>query len=128
MEKVLAFNLDESQMKGMYKICGQMKILLIDVPASQMLKSLKEMTEFKPYKGERLSDNIPSNVISDSTKKETMIVMCSVTDKHVDKILASIRMTGLGIDYKALFTPVNKDWNGVRMLAQMAAEKRAHEK
>ncbi|MDO5402742.1 MAG: DUF3783 domain-containing protein [Eubacteriales bacterium] len=123
MEKVLAFNLGESQIKSLYRICSQMKIMVIEVPESQMSKTLNYMVGLKPYKGEGTA----AEEILKSAAGRSMIVMCGLSDKHIDKILAALRITGLDIDYKAVLTNVNKEWNGVRMFAQMEAEKRAHE-
>lgn len=143
MEKVLAFQLNQNQLDSVYKVCSQMKIVVIAVQQNQMLMPLKQLLEEKAYKGRAniqgsgtghqsigstwIEPDLISKTMDGSRQLQSMIVMCDLSEKHVDRLLAALRMGNVGIDYKAVMTPVNSQWNGMRMLDQMEAEKRSIE-
>lgn len=132
MEKVLAFNLDEIRLNQVYKICSQMKVTVIAVEKSEMMVPLKRLLDKHPYRGNvvgLLAASAEQRTSADAAEQTegSLLVMCELTQKHIDRLLASIRLCNIAIDFKAVLTSVNTEWNGMRMLVEMAAEKRAIE-
>lgn len=113
MEKVIVFNVDADSIKKIYKICAQMKICLIVAQDSQKLDTIDKLLQSPLYKG---------GAVQTGTG-ESLLLMCNLTDKHFDKLISSIRMADIQLDYKAILTPVNRSWNSVKLLAHMAFEK-----
>ena len=46
----------------------------------------------------------------------------------MDKLLLSLRKNRLLIDYKAVLTPTNSQWNVLRLLLELRAERLSFEK
>lgn len=59
---------------------------------------------------------------------ESMVLFCGLTEKQLDKILAALKREGAGIDYKAVLTKENANWNVLRLFAELAREKAAYGK
>lgn len=59
---------------------------------------------------------------------ESMILMCGFSQKQMDKLLAALKRQEVKIDYKAVLTPTNAQWNVLRLFAELAREKAAYGK
>ena len=55
--------------------------------------------------------------------KESLIVFCDVTDKHMDKLLFEMRQKSFDVSFKAVLTDTNRKWNIKQMLVEMRREK-----
>ena len=55
--------------------------------------------------------------------KESLVIFCDVTDKHMDKLLFEIRQKNLDVTFKAVLTDTNKKWNIRQMLVEMRRER-----
>lgn len=57
---------------------------------------------------------------------DEMAVLAGLTSSQVDAFIKALRKNGVGrIDYKAVLTPVNKDWDSVQLYHEI---KKEHEK
>ena len=54
---------------------------------------------------------------------ESLMVMCDVTEKQMNRLLMEFRRREIRIDYKAVLTPTNRDWPVRRMYLEMARER-----
>ena len=134
MEKVLAYNITDETLAAVYKICSQMRIGIIKVGQDEMTTMLQDVLGNKLYKPSGSIANAAAGASAGSCgngtdigePRESMLVMCNLTEKHMDKLLAALRLGGLEIDYKAVLTPTNSKWNGAWMLAQMRLEKQQY--
>ena len=113
MEKVITFNIGGSKLQSIYKICSQMRIGVIVVSKEQEGLTVEELLKNPLYKGGEVA-------VGDGN---SLVLMCELTQKHMDKLLSSIRSSKLEVDYKAILTPTNRKWNSVKLLAHMAFEK-----
>jgi hypothetical protein len=55
--------------------------------------------------------------------KESLVVFCDVTDKHMDKLLFEMRQKSFDVSFKAVLTDTNKKWNIKQMLVEMRRER-----
>jgi len=54
---------------------------------------------------------------------EEMAIMAGFTSMQVDAFIKALRKKGVGrIDYKAILTPYNKDWDSVRLYREIRKE------
>lgn len=113
MEKVITFNIGGSKLQSIYKICSQMRIGVIVVSKEQAGLTVEELLKNPLYKGGKVA-------VGDGN---SLVLMCELTQKHMDKLLASIRSSKFEVDYKAILTPTNRKWNSIKLLAHMAFEK-----
>ena len=55
-------------------------------------------------------------------EKERM-VMAGLTSGQVDRVILALRKAGAGrIDYKAVLTPTNQNWNALKLYEELAGE------
>ena len=68
---------------------------------------------------------IPSDVAGYHSQedKESLVIFCDVTDKHMDRLLFEMRQKNTGVTFKAVLTDANKKWNISQMLVEMRRER-----
>lgn len=134
MEKLLAINLKETELEGIYRICSQLKIMLIPVKNDQMLTPLEMLLGNEAYRPGKtpaittFAPVTPNANVDFAIEEKSLLIMCDLSEKHVDKLLAALRLCQTKVHHKAVLTPINRKWNAMRMLAEMDLERRTYEK
>lgn len=112
MEKILLFNVkDAGKIK---KIASQMHIRTDEADVKDYAQTLECLAGLKPLE--------PDVLFTGAKPEGSMMLMCNVTDKHIDRLLFLISRDNIDIDYKAVLTPVNAKWTVSRMYAHMEME------
>ena len=100
------------------KTASNMRIVCGFINESDADKTLAELAS--GVRGISLSDaaefHSPDN-------KESLVVFCDVTDKHMDKLLFEMRQKSFDVSFKAVLTDTNRKWNIKQMLVEMRREK-----
>lgn len=114
-EKILLYNVKEPQ--DIIKAASNMRIASGFINESDSYKTLAELTA--EVKG------IPSDVAGYHSQedKESLVIFCDVTDKHMDRLLFEMRQKNTGVTFKAVLTDANKKWNISQMLVEMRRER-----
>ena len=113
-EKILLYNVKEPQ--DIIKVASNMRIASGFINESDSYKTLAELAA--EVKG------IPSDVAGyHSQDKESLVIFCDVTDKHMDRLLFEMRQKNTGVTFKAVLTDANKKWNISQMLVEMRRER-----
>ena len=116
MEKLLLYNVKNPQ--DIIKMASNMRIVCGFINESDADKTLAELAS--GVRGISLSDaaefHSPDN-------KESLVIFCDVTDKHMDKLLFEMRQKSFDVSFKAVLTDTNKKWNVKQMLVEMRREK-----
>ena len=114
-EKILLYNVKESQ--DIIKAASNMRIASGFINESDSYKTLAELAA--EVKG------IPSDVAGYHSQedKESLVIFCDVTDKHMDRLLFEMRQKNTGVTFKAVLTDANKKWNISQMLVEMRRER-----
>lgn len=115
-EKILLYNVKNPQ--DIIKAASNMRIVSGFIDESDTNKTLAELAS--GVKGVTLEDITRHKALLD---KESLIVFCDVSDKHMDKLLFEIRQKQLSITFKAVLTDTNKKWNINQMLVEMRRER-----
>lgn len=116
MEKLLLYNVRNPQ--EIIKMAFNMRIACGFINESDADRTLAELVS--DVRGISLLDEAE---YYSSDNKESLIVFCDVTDKHMDKLLFEIRQKNLDITFKAVLTETNKKWNIRQMLVEMRRER-----
>lgn len=114
-EKILLYNVKEPQ--DIIKAASNMRIASGFINESDSYKTLAELAaEVK---------DIPSDVAGYHSQedKESLVIFCDVTDKHMDRLLFEMRQKNTGVTFKAVLTDANKKWNISQMLVEMRRER-----
>lgn len=114
-EKILLYNVKEPQ--DIIKAASNMRIASGFINESDSCKTLAELAA--EVKG------IPSDVAGYHSQedKESLVIFCDVTDKHMDRLLFEMRQKNTGVTFKAVLTDANKKWNISQMLVEMRRER-----
>ena len=114
-EKILLYNVKEPQY--IIKASSNMRIVSGFINESDSYKTLAELAA--EVKG------IPSDVAGYHSQedKESLVIFCDVTDKHMDRLLFEMRQKNTGVTFKAVLTDANKKWNISQMLVEMRRER-----
>ena len=114
-EKILLYNVKEPQ--DIIKAASNMRIASGFINESDSYKTLAELAA--EVKG------IPSDVAGyhPQEDKESLVIFCDVTDKHMDRLLFEMRQKNTGVTFKAVLTDANKKWNISQMLVEMRRER-----
>ena len=114
-EKILLYNVKEPQ--DIIKAASNMRIASGFINESDSYKTLAELAA--EVKG------IPSDVAGYHSQedKESLVIFCDVTDKHMDRLLFEMRQKNTGVTFKAVLTDANKKWNISQMLVGMRRER-----
>lgn len=67
----------------------------------------------------------PREEYAGENPRESLMVFCGISEQKIDKLSALLRKKHIPIDYKAVMTPVNRQWNILRLYFEMEREKRA---
>ncbi len=116
MEKILLFQVSDSDKKIIEKISGNMRIKVENIPKELYSYKVGELAEGKVC-GTTKSDDSLNKPLEGS-----LLVFADVSDKHMDKLLFEIRRQKLSIKHKAVLTPTNKMWNVYQLFFQMELE------
>lgn len=116
MEKLLLYNVKNPQ--DIIKTASDMRIVCGFINESDVDKTLAELTS--GVRGISLSDVAEFHSLDN---KESLVIFCDVTDKHMDKLLFEIRQKNLDVTFKAVLTDTNKKWNIRQMLVEMRRER-----
>lgn len=114
-EKILLYSVKEPQ--DIIKAASNMRIASGFINESDSYKTLAELAA--EVKG------IPSDVAGYHSQedKESLVIFCDVTDKHMDRLLFEMRQKNTGVTFKAVLTDANKKWNISQMLVEMRRER-----
>ena len=114
-EKILLYNVKRPQ--DIIKAASNMRIASGFINESDSYKTLAELAA--EVKG------IPSDVAGYHSQedKESLVIFCDVTDKHMDRLLFEMRQKNTGVTFKAVLTDANKKWNISQMLVEMRRER-----
>lgn len=120
MEKLLAFHFDETELFQLRQLAAAHKIRLETVEATDYKQSLEALASGRK--------NPLTEPFTGEVPEENLLLLCDFSEKRLDKLLLSLRKSPVQVDFKAVLTPNNKQWNVLRLLLELAAEKDAYER
>lgn len=120
MEHLIAFHFDDIELFKLRQLAATLKIPLKVIETTDYgqtigaLASGKKSPLIKPFTGD--------------APKESLLLICGFSEKRMDKLLLSLRRSSIQMDYKAVLTPANSQWNVLRLMLELRAEKAAYER
>lgn len=117
MEKVLVFHVEEAA--KLKNILSPLRIRMEEVEDVDFRQSVGNLAG-----GKR---DMTVEPFGGNTPKESLIVFCDLSEKHLNKVLAAIRQKQIPIDYKAVLTPANREWDVLRLYLELERERRSLE-
>lgn len=114
MEKILIFQSRHvSEIKG---VASGLRLKAEAVDSVYFKETLAKICRGTAMPGEEHGGELPGR---------SLLLFCDVPEKKMDKVLAILRKKGIPVDYKAILTPTNSQWNVFRLYFEMEREERA---
>ncbi len=121
MEKIFLFNVSGEAEEVIARAAGNMRIKVGVIAPELYTETLENIAD-----GKAASHGLPAAAAaSDAPSEASLILMCGLSDKHMDRLLARLRQSAARVDYKAVLTPANSRWSLKRLLLELEKEQRA---
>lgn len=78
--------------------------------------------------GDTLLEDLARGGSSESAEAagaESLLLLCGLREKRLDKVLFELRREEVQVEYKAILTPTNRTWTLRRLYLELAREKGA---
>lgn len=117
MERIMAFQLKETDLQKLKEIAGTMRVKLLIVEKSDFRQTVGDLLAQKknplasPYTGEMA---------------ESMLLMDDFSDKRLDTLLKALKREQISVDYKAVTTKTNSKWTVLQLYLEMEKERTAY--
>ena len=119
MEKIVLFNVGPETEKFIAGIAGNMRIKIINASAGMFTETLERIVN------NEAAEASTSDILRDGLPSESLMLMCGLCEKHMDRLLAKLRQSSKQVDYKSVLTPTNAKWTLKRLMLEMEREKKA---
>lgn len=128
MAKILAFGLFREELEKVKKAAASQKIRVENVPTMLYKQTIGTLSQGRiDCLVEAVQVNREEEIFTGEPPKEQMLVFCDMESAQLDKQLAALRRVMVQVDYKAVMTPTNENWNVLRLYAELEREKRSME-
>lgn len=117
MEKLLLFQFTDSDAKKAKQIASNLKISCEIVDPARCSQPLEALVSGKT--------NPLAAPFTGTMPEESLMLICGLSDKRLDKLLFELRRAKVHVDYKAALTPTNQKWDFPHLLLEMRAERAA---
>mgnify|MGYP003376462250 CR=1 FL=1 len=119
MEKLFIFGASDSAYAGLNQIARRMRLVCERVSSDRFHYTLGELINGTSSAG----TDLPSP--NAATPSESLLLMCNLSSKRIDKLLFELRHAELSFDHKAILTPTNQNWTVSRLFLEMHRESAA---
>ena len=117
MEKILAFQVRETDLQKLKGISASMRIKLVVIDKVDFRQTVNDLLSQKknplvePYNGQIT---------------ETMLLLHEFSDKRLDALLKALRREQVKVDFKAVTTKTNIKWTVLQLFFEMEKERKAY--
>lgn len=148
MEKLLLIHSTKEIQQQVKNVASRLKLALDIIPEEYCGCRLKELAAGKyaqnppdatPLGSTTAEDAVPSgNAAAEGTvpaqidagasgapTPPSLLVLCGLRDKRLDKVLFELRRADIPIDYKAILTPSNQEWTVPELMKELQRERQA---
>lgn len=144
MEKLLLFGSDDAEFQKINQIASRLKLHMERVDPADYALTLGEIASgsHKTASCAKSADSASTSASADDASalscpqaptsaaspalSESLLVMCHLSDKRMDKLLFELRRADAKLSYKAVLTPTNAGWTLPRLMLEMQREKAAY--
>lgn len=148
MEKLLLIHSTKEIQLQVKNVASRLKLALDIIPEEYCGCRLKELAAGKyaqnppdtaasdstvaegtiPSGNAAAEGTVPAQVNADASGAPTplsLLVLCGLRDKRLDKVLFELRRADIPIDYKAVLTPSNQEWTVPELMKELQRERQA---
>lgn len=148
MEKLLLIHSTKEIQLQVKNVASRLKLALDIIPEEYCGCRLKELAAGKyaqnppdatplgsttaedatPLGSTTAEGTVPAQVDAGASAAPTppsLLVLCGLRDKRLDKVLFELRRADIPIDYKAILTPSNQEWTVPELMKELQRERQA---
>lgn len=117
MEKILTFQVRETDLQKLKGISASMRIKLVVIDKVDFRQTVNDLLSQKknplvePYNGQIT---------------ESMLLLHEFSDKRLDALLKALRREQVKVDFKAVTTKTNIKWTVLQLFFEMEKERKAY--
>ncbi|MGN1203928.1 MAG: DUF3783 domain-containing protein [Lachnospiraceae bacterium] len=119
MEKLLLMNLPDATYRTIQGVASRLRIATDRIEQEYFGRTLKTLASGKYRQSEDTAES------KDAGYRESLIVLCGLRDKRLDKVLFEFKRAEVNVDYKAILTPINENWTVPALMGELRREKAA---
>ncbi len=117
MERILTFQVRETDLQKLKEISASMRIKLVVIDKVDFRQTVNDLLSQKknplvePYNGQIT---------------ESMLLLHEFSDKRLDALLKALRREQVKVDFKAVTTKTNIKWTVLQLFFEMEKERKAY--
>lgn len=119
MEKLLLMNLPDATYRTIQGVASRLRIATDRIEQEYFDRTLKTLASGKYRQSKDTAES------EDAGCRESLIVLCGLRDKRLDKVLFEFKRAEVNVDYKAILTPINENWTVPALMGELRREKAA---
>ena len=139
MEKLVLIHVDDIEYHKIQNIASRMKITVDRIPeeivtanyklgelANGTYKKATDMIDADDRKQENVTGHSSeTGAVNAQTKNcaDSLILLCNLRDKRLDKMLFELRHGEVKVMYKAILTPSNQNWTVPMLMQELRRER-----
>ncbi len=120
MEKLLLIHSTKEIQLQVKNVASRLKLALDIIPEEYCGCRLQELAAGK------YAQNPPDAASAPVAQTPpSLLILCGLRDKRLDKVLFELRRADIPVDYKAILTPSNKEWTVPELMKELQRERQA---
>lgn len=120
MEKLLLIHSTKEIQLQVKNVASRLKLALDIIPEEYCGCRLKELAA-----GKYTQNPSDAACTSGAQTPPSLLILCGLRDKRLDKALFELRRADIPIDYKAILTPSNQEWTVPELMKELQRERQA---
>lgn len=125
MEKLLLMNLPDATYRTIQGVASRLRIATDRIEQEYFDRTLKTLASGKYRQSKDTAESKDDAESKDTGYRESLIVLCGLRDKRLDKVLFEFKRAEVNVDYKAILTPINENWTVPALMGELRREKAA---
>ena len=113
MEKMVLLHSDEATERKVRNVASRLKISTACIGNADGDIQLEELAQGRGGSSESV----------DAAGAESLLLLCGLREKRLDKVLFELRREEVEVAYKAVLTPTNRTWTLRRLYLELEREK-----
>lgn len=130
MERIILLQVPQKEAAIIRRLAGGKKIAVTVIdkvnPKMPLSDLLAQPKKTQASHGEDTASEGDAPCMENTRKDEasattgSLMLLCELSEKHMDKLLFELRSKKVHVDYKAVLTPVNRQWSLGKLYQELA--------
>lgn len=123
MEKLVLIHVTDSEYRKIQNIASRMRITVDRIPDEIVVANYK-LGELVNGTYKKATDTIDGTKRKqENTVEYSLILLCNLKEKRLDKMLFELRHGEVKVMYKAILTPSNQNWTVPMLMQELRRER-----